>query len=89
MQTGSIEIININVNEAVMDTKKNVDDYKKEWFNQVEQDSKNLFLIAEDAIKTRPDLKIDSHFLIAVQRILLESNQNCKIMPTQFWINFG
>ena len=41
-----------------MDTKTSIDDYKKEWFNQVEQDSKNLFLIAEDAIKKRPDLKI-------------------------------
>ena len=49
MQTGSIEITNIKVNQAIMDTSKSIDEYKKEWFNQAEEDSKNLFNIAEEA----------------------------------------
>ena len=58
LQTGSIEISNINVNDAVMDTKKDIGVYKEEWFNQVEEDSKNLFKVAEDAIKKKPDLEV-------------------------------
>ena len=42
----------------MMDTNKDIETYKKQWFNQVEQDSKNLFEIAEDAIKKKPDLKV-------------------------------
>ena len=58
LQTGSIEITNINVNQAVMDTAHDIQSYKKQWFHQVEEDSKNLFKIAEDAIEKKPDLKI-------------------------------
>ena len=58
LQTGSIEISNIKVNEAVLDTKKDLDQFKAEWFDQVEKDSKNLFKIAEDAIKQKPNLKV-------------------------------
>ena len=42
LQTGSIEITNIDVNKALMDNKKNIEEYKKEWFEKVEEDSKNL-----------------------------------------------
>ena len=58
MQTGSIEITNIKVNQAIMDTSKSIDEYKKEWFNQAEEDSKNIFNIAEEAIKKRPNMKV-------------------------------
>ena len=58
MHTGSIEITNIKVNEALMDSTKDIEDYKREWFHQVEEDSKNVFSIAEEAIKKKPDLKV-------------------------------
>ena len=57
LQTGSIEISNIDVNKAVMDTKKPIDEYKKDWFEQVERDSSNLFNVAEDALKKSKDLQ--------------------------------
>jgi hypothetical protein len=57
LQTGSIEITNIDVNKAVMDTKKNIDVYKKEWFEKAEKDSSNLFNVAEDALKKSASLK--------------------------------
>ena len=58
LQTGSIEISNIKVNEAVLDTNKDLNEFKTDWFDQVEKDSKNLFKIAEDAIKQKPKLKV-------------------------------
>jgi hypothetical protein len=58
LQTGSIEITNIKVNEAMMDTSKDIEDYKKEWLYHVEKDSINLFEIAEEAIKKKPNLKV-------------------------------
>ena len=57
LQTGSIEITNFDVNNAVMDTKKHIDEYKKEWFEKVERDSSNLFNVAEDALKKSTSLK--------------------------------
>ena len=58
MQTGSIEITNINVDDAMKDTNKRLEEYQKEWFNQTEEDSKDLYKIAEKAIKQRPGLKV-------------------------------
>ena len=58
MQAGSVEISNIKVNEALMDTSKDIRAYKKEWFDKVEDDSKKIFKIAEDAIKNKPELKV-------------------------------
>ena len=58
MEAGSIEITNIKVNKALMDTSKDIKEYKKQWFDQVEEDSKKLFKIAEDAIKHKPALKV-------------------------------
>ena len=57
MQTGSIEISNINVNAAIMDTSKDIKEYKKEWFKKVEKDSINLLDIAQDALDKNKKLK--------------------------------
>ena len=57
LETGSIEITNINVNKAVNDPKKNIEEYKKLWFAKVENDSANLFEVAEDALKRSTSLK--------------------------------
>ena len=51
LQTGSIEITNIDVKRALMDSERNIDEYKKEWFEKVEEDSKNLFDVAQNALK--------------------------------------
>ena len=40
-----------------MDTKKHIEDYKKEWFQKVERDSSNLFNVAENALKQSESLK--------------------------------
>ena len=49
---GSSEITDIDVNKAVMDTKKNFEEHKKEWFEKVEEDSNKLFDIAVVAAKS-------------------------------------
>ena len=51
LQTGSIEITNIDVNKALMDSGKHIEEYKKEWFAKVEEDSNNLFDIAKEALE--------------------------------------
>ena len=58
LQTGSIEITNIDVNRAMMDVTKDISEYKKEWFHKAEEDSKNLFAIAEDAITKDSTLNV-------------------------------
>ena len=58
LQTGSIEISNINVKRALMDENKDIEDYRKEWCSKVENDSANLFKVAEDAIKKNPNMKV-------------------------------
>ena len=58
LETGSIEITNIDMNKAIMDTGRDISDYKKEWYARVEDDSKNLFGIAEDAITKDPKLNV-------------------------------
>jgi hypothetical protein len=40
-----------------MNTEKSIDQYKKEWFTKVEEDSSNLFDVAEDALKHNSNLK--------------------------------
>ena len=57
LQADSIEITNFDVNKAVKDPKKKIDDYKKQWFEKVEKDSSNLFDIAEDALKNSTSLQ--------------------------------
>ena len=50
IEAGNIEITNIDVNKAVMDTENSIEDYKKEWFDKAEETSKALFKIAEDCV---------------------------------------
>ena len=57
LQTGSIEITNIDVNAAVNDPRKHIEDAKKAWFDKVEKDSYNLFEVAEQALKKSKSLK--------------------------------
>ena len=58
IQSGSIEITNIDMKKAYMDTEKNIDDYKNEWNEMVEEDSKNLFEVAFKAAKRYPNMKV-------------------------------
>ena len=58
METGNIEISNIKVNEALLDTSKEITEYKNQWFKEVEEDSKKVFEVAKNAIKQRQDLKV-------------------------------
>ena len=58
LQTGSIEITNIDTNKAAMDPKKDIKDYQREWYAKVEDDSTNLFSIAEEAIARDDDLNV-------------------------------
>ena len=58
LQAGSIEISNMDVKTALMNTEEDIEEHKKKWAAKVEQDSKNLFNIAEMAIKNSPDLKV-------------------------------
>ena len=58
LQTGSIEITDIRVNEALANSKKELNDLKKEWFEQVEKDSESLYKIAEEASKNHPGMKV-------------------------------
>ena len=58
LQTGSIELTNINVNKAMMDVSKDINEYKKEWYQKAEEDSTNLFAIAEDAIARDKKLNV-------------------------------
>ena len=57
LQTGSIEITNIDVNNAVNNPTKHIEDAKKGWFDKVEKDSTNLFEVAEEALKNTQMLK--------------------------------
>ena len=58
LQTGSIEITNIDANKAAMDPNKDPVDYQREWFAKVENDSTNLFNIAEEAIARNTNLNV-------------------------------
>ena len=57
LQTGGIEITNINVNSALMDASKDIKEYKKEWFNKVKDDSKQLLSIAQNALENNKKLE--------------------------------
>ena len=47
LQTGSIEITNLDVNSAMIDANKDISEYKKTWYAKAEEDSTNLFEIAK------------------------------------------
>ena len=40
-----------------MDTKIHINDYKKEWFGEVERFSSNLFSVVEDVLEASAGLK--------------------------------
>ena len=42
----------------MMDVSKDITEFKKEWYRKAEEDSKNLFAIAEDAIARDPKLNV-------------------------------
>ena len=58
LQAGSIEISNIDVKQALMDTEKDLEQYKKDWAAKVEEDSANLYDVAAKAIKKNPTMKV-------------------------------
>ena len=51
IQIGSSDISNVKVNEVLVDTSKNVDDVKEEWFSQVEKNAKEIVDIANCVLK--------------------------------------
>ena len=58
LETGSIEISNIDVNKALMDPRKDINKYKKEWFAKAEEVSTELFKLAEDAVANDDKLHV-------------------------------
>ena len=50
LQTGSIEITDLNIESALKDTTKNLQKYKQEWFKKIEEASTTLIDVAESAI---------------------------------------
>ena len=57
-QTGSIEITNLDVKKAMMDSNKDIKDYEKEWSAKVERDSENLFNLALEVTEAHPEMKV-------------------------------
>jgi hypothetical protein len=94
LETGSIEITNLDFNKALMDPHKEIDEYKKERFEKAEEVSTELFRIAEDAIaaderinviilKCLPRFDRSSNDLINIKSNLSEfANQICD----QLWL---
>ena len=58
LQTGEIEITNIDVKKAMMDTSKDIKEYEKEWTEKVEKDSENLFNLALKMTETHKNMKV-------------------------------
>ena len=58
LETGSIEITNIDVNRAMMNTERDISEYKNEWFEKMEEASKSLFKIAEDCVQKDENLQV-------------------------------
>ena len=58
LEAGSIEITNTNVNKAMMNTGKTVEEHKKVWFEETEETSKALFKIAEDCVEKDKQLHV-------------------------------
>ena len=56
LQTGSIEITDMNIEEGLKNSQEKIEAYKHEWFKKVEKDSTNLFNIAQDAIAQDSDI---------------------------------
>ena len=58
LQTGSIEITNLDVNNSVVNPDKDIEVSKKEWFDKVEAASSSLFKIAEECVAADPELNV-------------------------------
>ena len=58
LQTGSIEITNMEVNKSMMDVEKDLKTFKSECYEKVEKDSENLFSVAENAVAHNPELNV-------------------------------
>ena len=58
LQTGSIEITNIDVKKAMMDHNKDIKEYEREWSAKVEKDSENLFNLASKVSNEHPNLEV-------------------------------
>ena len=58
LETGSIEITNLDVHKAMNDPKKDIKEYKKEWFLKAEEASNDLFRVAEEAIEADKNLNV-------------------------------
>ena len=58
LEAGSIEITNIDVNKAVMNTEKSIEESKKEWFDKAEETSKAIFQIAEESVAKNKKLNV-------------------------------
>ena len=78
LETGSIEITTIDVNKALMDPRKDINKYKKEWFAKAEEVSTELFKLAEDAVAN--DDKLHVVILKRLPRFDRSANEkeNCK-----------
>ena len=58
LESGSIEITNLDVKKAMMDTSKDLKEYEKEWTEKVEKDSENVFNIALKMTEKHKNMKI-------------------------------
>ena len=58
LETGSIEITNLDVNSAMIDPKKDIKEYHSEWFAKAEEVSTELFKLAEDAIAADDNIEV-------------------------------
>ena len=83
---GSSEITDIDVNKAVMDTKKNFKKHKKEWFEKVEEDSNKLFDIAVVAAKSLNKVVLD---MTKEKMTSLGSKANYQNMQMLALISYG
>ena len=58
LQAGSSAITDIEVNNALKDTEKDLEAYKKEWFHIAEQDSVQILDTALNAARSKPEMKV-------------------------------
>ena len=54
----SPKLKNLNVKNAMMNTEKDIEEYRREWATKVEDDSNNLFAVAEEVLKVDPNIKV-------------------------------
>ena len=57
LQTGSIEITDMNIKDGLKNPPEKIEAHKHDWFRKVEMDSTNLFNIAQDALANDKHIK--------------------------------